>query len=89
MTARPTFPIRRINPEYLSVHPATMAWWDRRETCETCQHLMLREGDEAEVIMRCAKVPQPGASQGRAYCIDARDEDGLCGPQARMYERRV
>lgn len=82
----------QIDTRFLTVHPATMTWWDQRETCETCQHLVLREGREGEAVMRCRQAltfHRPSRTEMGVYCIDARGDDGPCGPQARMYERRV
>ena len=74
-----------IDQRFLTVHPATMTWWDQRERCETCRHLKLSEGTEGEGIMRCRKSPSPGRP-GAEFCLDARSGDGLCGPEARLYE---
>ena len=77
---------------YLEVHPATQAWWGRREKCESCRHLTRRLHARDEVqheAMRCrAALKSPRASRPSLgiYCIDARDEDGPCGPEARLYE---
>ena len=77
--------------KYLEVHPATQAWWDRREQCESCRHLNLREGQSGESVMRCYAAltfRRPSREPLGVYCIDSRDEDGPCGPEARLYEAK-
>jgi hypothetical protein len=74
--------------EFLRVHPATALWWQQREQCERCQHCTLREGYEGEGVMRCKMLRQGGAG-GAGYCIDARDEEGPCGPNARLFQEQT
>jgi hypothetical protein len=63
----------QIDERFLTVHPATAAWWERRSSCESCRHLKLREGHEGEGVMRCTAVRvDQRASRDLlgAYCID-------------------
>ena len=50
--------------------------------CNTCAHL--RRDDSA---MTCDEPGPPHPKRPR-YCIDRRDDDGLCGPQARLWKPR-
>jgi len=78
-----------LSEQFLRVHPATKLWWEQREQCERCAHCVLYEGDEGEGIMRCKAVRVPRTVTRPilgAYCIDARAQDGLCGPEARLYK---
>ena len=82
----------QIDTRFLTVHPATAVWWQQRDKCESCVHFNLQEGREGESIMRCRAAlvfRHPLRPERGVYCIDVRDEDGPCGPDARMYERRV
>ena len=87
----------QIDERFLTVHPATAAWWERRSSCESCRHLRLKRGEGNEGVMRCAVakhpdpqvrhmlVVRPGVDL-RPYCIDARSEKGSCGPDAALWE---
>ena len=75
----------QIDERFLSVHPATAAWWDQRAKCRTCAHLVLVDGHEGEEDMRCRQMRQNGP-RGHGYCIDARSEEGICRPEARLWE---
>ena len=80
-----------VDPRYLSVHPATLAWWSQRDKCKTCKHMMI-DGDPA---MRCTLTKRTGKGRsallwtGRhtgvefEYCIDARL--GACGPEGKLW----
>ena len=74
-----------IDERFLTLHPATAAWWDRRARCESCRHLLVTAHHEGERIMRCRLAKQGGAN-GAQYCIDARSEEGICRPEARLWE---
>lgn len=85
-----------IDERFLSVHPATLAWWDQREQCERCAHMHLSAGAHNEAVARCWVAPrtQYGLSVERmhsargivhVYCIDARSPDGACGPDAKLF----
>jgi hypothetical protein len=75
----------QIDTRFLTVHPATAAWWDRRDRCESCRHLLVTRHYEGERIMRCSAAKQ-GGPNGAQYCIDARSEEGICRPEARRWE---
>lgn len=86
----------QIDTRFLSVHPATAAWWGQRERCESCRHCAVSYGLDGHRIMRCAvsqhkdpvlrRLYAGRATDMRVYCIDARAEGGDCGPDARLYE---
>lgn len=81
----------QIDERFLSVHPATLDWWDQREKCESCRHLNLREGRDGEGIMLCTRVIVDRRSTRDIrgmYCIDARSPDGACGPWASLWEEK-
>ena len=74
-----------IDTRFLTLHPATAAWWDRRARCESCRHLLVTAHHEGERIMRCRLAKQNGPN-GAQYCIDARSEEGICRLEARLWE---
>lgn len=81
-----------INDRFLSVHPATLLWWEQREQCRTCSHMIYNPLSMPVKEMRCYAAPcklAPSPPRGRhvqAYCIDARLPGGCCGPEATLYE---
>ena len=75
----------QIDQTFLRVHPATQTWWQQRGECESCRHLLVTAHHEGERIMRCRVAKQKGPN-GAQYCIDARGEEGVCGPQAKLRE---
>ena len=77
----------KLDTRFLSVHPATQAWWEQRPKCRTCAHLVLVDGHEGEEDMRCRQMRQNGP-RGHAYCIDVRGPDGACGPWASLWEEK-
>ena len=90
----------QIDQRFLAPHPATLEWWDRRERCESCAHSRLKRGEGNEGVLRCARAqhPQPlvrrmlaarRTADLRPYCIDASDEGGECGPDAKLYQPRT
>ena len=89
-----------LDQRFLTLHPATAAWWEQRERCESCRWCSLREGNDGEGMMICLAAPQPdehvrrmlAARRSHAvhlYCIDARDESGPCGPDAKLHQPRT
>jgi hypothetical protein len=79
-------------------HPRTALWWQQREQCQRCAR-SVTEGDTtngrrtqatAAGGLRCsAATKRIGGAGSRAvavYCIDARDEGGRCGPEAKLFE---
>jgi hypothetical protein len=84
-----------IRDEFLNAHPATLLWWEQREKCRACNHMLLNGASLPVQEMRCyaidtrAPVARPrGRPATHPYCIDARLPDGLCGPEARCFEPR-
>ena len=86
-----------IDTRFLSVHPATLAWWQQRQQCQQCKHCAVSYGQDGQAIMRCAVSQHKDPlvrrmhagrtmSDMRIYCIDARDEGGDCGPDAKLWE---
>jgi hypothetical protein len=89
-----------IDTRFLSVHPSTLTWWQRRETCRACKH---HSADDARLYEnkaeRCHAYKPPRVHRGPLpyeLCVDARAaaaerEDGkagLCGPAAKMFEQK-
>ena len=84
-----------IDARFLRVHPATEVWWQQREQCESCRHMMLIEGNIGESIMRCRVSKNEHAGRfrraheargiERLYCIDARSPDHPCGPDGKLW----
>jgi hypothetical protein len=86
-----------LSEQFLRVHPATQAWWQRRERCESCKHSRLKRGEGNEGVLRCNRAQHPNplvrqmlsarvGADLRPYCIDASDEGGQCGPDGKLYE---
>jgi hypothetical protein len=72
-----------LDETFLTLHPATAAWYERRPTCLTCANVRSRHG-----VMRCAVARKPRYGPILAYCIDARLEGQPCGPGAKLYAPR-
>lgn len=83
------------------VHPRTLLWWEQREQCVRCLRSH-QDGDATNGCarthfgdaagLRCSEVRRHiggGNAAGRnidVYCIDARSEGALCGPDARLFK---
>ncbi len=88
---------RILNEEFLTVHPATQAWWDQRAKCEACRHVVVKDVDAVagmSTTLRCRLFPYYVGRAGRgrrlnAYCIDARADEGKCGPDATMFDPKA
>ena len=39
-----------------TAHPATALWWEQRDKCRACAHLIERQGSTGSLGMRCAAV---------------------------------
>lgn len=85
----------KIDTRFLTLHPATAAWFAQRETCRRCAWLIDIVGTRELDSMRCRKAPQaticqdPRRATRRYYfCIDARLPDGPCGPDAALFKPR-
>lgn len=78
----------KLDTRFLKVHPATAAWWDQREKCARCAHVLnqLENFPRAMPVMRCKITPVSVGRQPHAYCIDARSEGSACGPWASLWE---
>lgn len=78
-----------LDERFLSVHPATLVWWSRRDACQSCAYMIPGEADRATKAMRCEKLPTKLPARidklDFTYCIDARDSSGgACGPEATL-----
>lgn len=56
-------------------------WNETREKCRGCANL-IAEDDGA---MRCRRQPPAPGQRAFGYCIDAREELGVCGLMARLF----
>lgn len=74
-----------LDTTFLTPHPATAAWWSQRAQCESCSASYHEVGIGG---MRCRANPQSKNQMPHGYCIDARDIDGVCGPQAKLFIKR-
>lgn len=86
-----------LDTRFLSVHPTTARWWAQREKCRACAHYLPPTELMPHVGEKCGASPWPGAGWPQKQfemCIDARataedrgdGRDGLCGPDAVMWE---
>ena len=83
---------------HLSVHPATLLWWEQRETCRRCAHhtrdtktrgATRPRSPNEPTGERCRAAYAPvGEWRDYMYCIDARMDSGPCGPEAKLFEER-
>ena len=73
----------KLDTTFLSVHPATQAWWGQRDQCESCSASYHEVGIGG---MRCRSFTQTKNQVPHGYCIDARLEEGPCGPQAVLFK---
>lgn len=74
-----------IDTRFLVVHPRTALWAVQRVDCQRCVHML-----PGETAMRCSQAPisSNGSTkfrQANAYCIDAREPEGVCGPEAKLF----
>ena len=77
-----------LSETFLTIHPATALWFTQREQCLRCANALLTRPYEGETIMRCKALRQGGA-HGAGYCIDARAENGPCGPNATLFQEQT
>lgn len=77
-----------IDPRFLEVHPRTRLWWQQREQCAKCTHLVRRPG-RTEWQCKAGNKPRDVRSV-RWYrsCHDAREEGSQCGPNAVLFSPR-
>jgi hypothetical protein len=76
---------------FLSVHPDTLTWWERRPACEACNNRYYDDhsNDPEFWAWRCGAVPSEGPGKARtlgAYPINARAANGKCGPAATLWK---
>lgn len=80
----------KIDRTFLTPHPRTVLWFEQRETCARCANHLLIGTTE----MRCKVAPMlvsGGLAKAHAargtfiYCIDAREPEGACGPDAKLF----
>ena len=78
----------QIDGRFLTPHPATALWWQQREQCARCAHVLnqLENFPRAMPVMRCKVTPVSVGRQPHAYCIDARAEGSACGPDAKLFQ---
>jgi hypothetical protein len=77
----------------IDVHPATILWWEQRETCRRCAHHLFalplkRSQDDGVGGERCKACPAERGKRKLLYCIDARLEGKPCGPEAKLFVAR-
>lgn len=83
----------KLDTQFLTVHPRTALWWEQRKQCESCEHCVriptkpTAGGRISTYPYRCGATPAGGPT-GLAYCIEARDEGGNCGPNANLYQTK-
>lgn len=83
----------KLDERFLTVHPRTKLWWTQREQCAQCKHVrhidmkQTRGGwGQSGGQWSCAQNKGGGHANGFRSCIDAREEGGACGPEARLFE---
>jgi hypothetical protein len=78
----------QIDTRFLSVHPRTALWFEQRKQCAKCKHerhFKTTEGERGDSKpMICLKAQ--GENARRVFCIDAREDDGACGPDAKLFQ---
>lgn len=75
----------KLDTQFLSPPPATEAWWRQRDQCEACSACYREVGIGG---MRCRAYIQNKNQVQHGYCIEARDKDGPCGPNAILFIQR-
>jgi hypothetical protein len=83
----------KLDDRFLTVHPATSAWWAQRSRCRKCESHHVQTESCGATMERCAAVadrkPGPKArGDGMAYCIDARLDGAPCGPKAELFKAK-
>lgn len=70
-----------IDETFLTLHPATLEWFERRKNCETCANLAYKGS-----AMKCTAAPASHPHHRREFedCIDARLDGQPCGPDAKL-----
>lgn len=91
----------KLDERFLKVHPRTAEWLAQRETCFKCANLIFDKdrpemncrlftvepnfGKSKSVVYHNAMRKALEVRGVKMYCIDARDKDGPCGPEARAF----
>lgn len=74
-------------------HPATLLWWEQRDTCRRCAHhevgTLIRPHGDGLGGERCRAAPAERGRREFLYCIDARLEGGPCGLDAKLFVAKV
>lgn len=90
----------RLDPTFLTLHPATALWWEQRKQCERCKHVDARSDTNkqsvGQTVLRCKLFPTQDkvtgllrGAQALGYCIDARMKNNPCGPDARLFKEKT
>lgn len=95
----------KLDERFLKVHPRTAEWLKQREKCFHCSNLIFDKNKPSMRCAAFAVAPEfkptatPAYREGMAkalaerdvkmYCIDARELDGPCGPEARSFSAVV
>lgn len=80
-----------IDTRFLTIHPRTALWLqEQRDKCAACANCVSKSGRrhhaDNEGVMRCRVVRVPKVKNTYAYCIDAREPDSACGPEAKLFQ---
>ena len=76
----------KLNPvDFSAAKARTALWLEQREKCLSCAHCLMSRGGGGETIMVCGETPATGMRYG-AYCIDAREPEQSCGPDANLFQ---
>jgi len=81
----------KLDTRFLTVHPRTVLWWEQREKCDQCQHCVrtptkTTKGNRVATHPHRCGITPAGGPTGIAYCIDAREPTGDCGPKAKLFQ---
>lgn len=73
-----------IDNRFQVLHPRTVLWFEQREKCAQCVYCK-----KGETEMRCTQAASKNVGRAQFnYCIDMREPDSLCGPDAHFFHPR-
>lgn len=78
----------KLDPRFLSIHPSTALWFEQRKLCDKCANCSrppVKANGIAVSVYRCLAMPVPVKGK-YGFCIEARDADGVCGPNATKFQ---